>query len=73
MFKKFFTKYFWRGIVSLLAVVFLMFQEEIQNKLPWGKKAAELRQEFTSKFKGKDKHDWIQNKYKINILVLKTA
>jgi hypothetical protein len=38
MIGKFFKKYFWKAIISALAVIFLVFHEEIYNKLPLGKK-----------------------------------
>jgi hypothetical protein len=36
---KFLKKYLWKAIVSGLAVVFLIFHEEIYNRLPLGKKS----------------------------------
>ena len=52
---RFFKKYFWKAIVSALAVLFLIFHEEIYNRMPLsGKAKEETRSEFAPKAKGKD-------------------
>lgn len=52
---KFLRKYFWKAIISALSVLFLIFHEEIYNKMPTaGKKNEEARSEFGTKFKGKN-------------------
>ena len=56
MMGRFFKKYFWKAIVSALAVLFLIFHEEIYNRMPLsGKAKEETRSEFAPKAKGK--HD----------------
>jgi hypothetical protein len=55
MVKKFLKKYFWKAIVSALAVLFLIFHEEIYNRMPMsGNTKEENRSEFAPKTKGKN-------------------